>query len=88
MGLINSVMVTAREGQRNERLYSVARTFLEAVKPPAAFEALAAAALNTGLSPAEVYRTIESARQGHARGGGENVNGPHARNRRRADGGK
>lgn len=69
MGLIEKVMLPAREGQRNYRLHSIARTFLEEGKPPAAFEALATAATETGLDPAEVQRTIRSARTGHAKSG-------------------
>ena len=86
MGLIEKVMLTAREGQRNGRLYSIAWTFLEEGQPPAAFEALAVAATETGLAPAEVQQTIGSARTGHAKSGGEHVNGPHPRIGSRASG--
>lgn len=72
MGLIDARMATARAGQRNGRLYSIARKFHEEGQPPAAFKALAVAAIGTGLAAAEVERTLKSAHAGFDRSGGVN----------------
>lgn len=52
----------AREGERNNRLFSVACTLFEESHPSAVFDDLARAAMSTGLPEDEVWTTIDSAR--------------------------